>query len=333
MRRWPGSVARSRRFRTCARSWGFTASCARGGRRSSTRTPPRRGSSAGSPRARRACPPWCTPTTATCCAGTSRPAKTAVFRWLETRLATAADALVAVSESVKQDLVGLGIASADKIRVVPLGLDLAHLAGELPRGVLRREAGIPETAPLVGMVGRLVPIKDAPTFLRAARLVAGERRDVRFALVGDGEERPALESLCRELGLDGKVDVLRLEARPRRGLRRPRRGRERLAQRGDAGRAHRGAGGGAAGGGDPRGRHAGPSGRGRARAARPAGGARGPRPGRTRDARRSPRPRALARWPVGSTSSRATRRTAWSATWTRSTASCARRRRRPERTP
>ena len=55
------------------------------------------------------------------------------------------------------------------------------------------------------MVGRLVPIKDAPTFLRAARLVAGEREDARFALVGDGEERPALESLCRELGLDGKV--------------------------------------------------------------------------------------------------------------------------------
>ena len=37
---------------------------------------------------------------------------------------------------------------------------------------------------------------------------------------------------------------------------------------------------------------------------------------------RGPRPRAAARWPVGSTSSRATRRSAWSATWTRSTASC-----------
>ena len=71
------------------------------------------------------------------------PAKTAFFRWLETRLATAADALVAVSEAVKQDLVGLGIARADKIRVVPLGLDLAHLAGDLPRGVLRARGGDP----------------------------------------------------------------------------------------------------------------------------------------------------------------------------------------------
>ena len=129
------------------------------------------------------------------------PAKTALFRRLETWLAALADALVAVSESVRQDLVDLGIARAEKIRVIPLGLDLSHLAGVLPRGALRREAGIPETAPLVGMVGRLAPIKDAPTFLRAAGLVAEERADARFALVGDGEERPALEvgrASCRE---------------------------------------------------------------------------------------------------------------------------------------
>jgi glycosyltransferase involved in cell wall biosynthesis len=133
------------------------------------------------------------------------PATTALFRWLETRLATTADALVAVSESVKQDLVALGIAPAGRIRVIPVGLDLAHLAEGLPRGRLRTEAGIPQGAPFVGMVGRLVPIKDVPTFLRAARIVAEALPEARFALVGDGEERPALEALCRELGLDGKA--------------------------------------------------------------------------------------------------------------------------------
>jgi glycosyltransferase involved in cell wall biosynthesis len=133
------------------------------------------------------------------------PATTALFRWLETRLATTADALVAVSESVKQDLVALGIAPETRIRVIPVGLDLAHLAKGLPRGRLRAEAGIPERAPLVGMVGRLVPIKDVPTFLRAARIVGEAMPEARFALVGDGEERAALESLSRELGLDGKA--------------------------------------------------------------------------------------------------------------------------------
>ena len=136
------------------------------------------------------------------------PPKQALFRRLETMLASAADALVAVSESVKQDLVDLGIAGAAKIRVIPLGLELEALAGELPRGVLRAEAGIAAQAPLVGMVGRLVPIKDVPTFLAAARHVLERRPEVRFALVGDGEERPALEALCGTLGLRDAVHFL-----------------------------------------------------------------------------------------------------------------------------
>jgi len=128
--------------------------------------------------------------------------KEALFRRLETWMARAADALVAVSESVKRDLVELGVAEGARIRVIPLGLELDGLAGgALPRGVLRGEAGIPQGAPLVGMVGRLVPIKDVPTFLHAAREVRAKRPDVRFALVGDGEERDGLEALCRTLGL------------------------------------------------------------------------------------------------------------------------------------
>jgi len=57
----------------------------------------------------------------------------------------------------------------------------------------------------VGMVGRLVPIKDVPTFLRAAALVRQARPDARFALVGDGEERAAIEAACQRLGLGREV--------------------------------------------------------------------------------------------------------------------------------
>ncbi len=133
------------------------------------------------------------------------PAKETVFRRLESLLARSTDTLVAVSEAVKQDLVALGVARAEKIRVIPLGLELAPYAGDLPRGELRREGAIAEGVPLVGMVGRLVPIKDVPTFLAAARIVLEPRPDGRFALVGDGEERPARAALCRSQGLDGAL--------------------------------------------------------------------------------------------------------------------------------
>jgi glycosyltransferase involved in cell wall biosynthesis len=132
------------------------------------------------------------------------PLKTAVFRGLEALMSPLSDALIAVSNAVKQDLVGLGVARAEHIRVVPLGLDLERFAGPLPRGGLRASHW-PKDAPLVGMVGRLVPIKDVPTFLRAAALVKDARPDVRFALVGDGEERRDLELEAARLGLAGLV--------------------------------------------------------------------------------------------------------------------------------
>jgi glycosyltransferase involved in cell wall biosynthesis len=129
------------------------------------------------------------------------PVKTAFFRRLEARLGRLADAIVAVSEAVKQDLVTLGVAAEDRIRVVPLGLDLEPFTAPLRPGALREGWDVPADAPLVGMVGRLVPIKDVPTFLDAARRVREVRPRCRFVLVGDGEERAALETRARELGL------------------------------------------------------------------------------------------------------------------------------------
>lgn len=134
--------------------------------------------------------------------------RTGLFRAIESSLALVSDGLVAVSDSVRDDLVALGVAPPAKMRVMPLGLELGHLAGELPRGQLRAEAGFDEHAPLVGIVGRLVPIKDVSTFLAAARLVVDALPSVRFVVVGDGEERDRLERVARELGLAAVVRFL-----------------------------------------------------------------------------------------------------------------------------
>jgi glycosyltransferase involved in cell wall biosynthesis len=133
------------------------------------------------------------------------PARTAFFRLLERGLAHLTDELVAVSEAVRSDLVELGVAPAGKIRVVPLGLELERLSARTGPGRLRAALAIAPSAPLVGIVGRLVPIKDLPTFLRAAALVVRERPETAFAVVGDGELRAELEALAEQLGLSGKV--------------------------------------------------------------------------------------------------------------------------------
>ena len=132
-------------------------------------------------------------------------AQTAVYRAVERRLARSTRVLIAVSAAVKDDLVALGIAPADRIRVIPLGLELEPLAGALPRGSLRGEAGVPDGAPLVGIVGRLTAIKDVPTFLSAAAQIRARIGEARFAVVGDGELRGELEADAARRGLAGIV--------------------------------------------------------------------------------------------------------------------------------
>ncbi len=126
--------------------------------------------------------------------GYFHPLASLFFRGVERTLAHATDALLTVSESVKEDLVRLGVAPPGRMRVLPLGLDLQPLAGSLPRGTLRREANWSSDSRVVGIVGRLVAIKDVDTFIDAAALLASRTTDIRFAVVGDGEERTRLEA-------------------------------------------------------------------------------------------------------------------------------------------
>jgi glycosyltransferase involved in cell wall biosynthesis len=62
---------------------------------------------------------------------------------------------------------------------------------------------VPDDAPFIGVVGRLVPIKDLGTFLDAAVLLRQQIPAARFALVGDGELRQELEARSAALGLSG----------------------------------------------------------------------------------------------------------------------------------
>jgi glycosyltransferase involved in cell wall biosynthesis len=124
------------------------------------------------------------------------------FTEVERKLARRTDALVAVSAEVRDELVELGVGRPSQFHVIPVGLELApFLALRQASGRLR--AGLrlsPETA-LVGVVGRLVPIKDHLTLFSAMALLPG----VHLAVVGDGEMRSQLEAAADQLGLGGRV--------------------------------------------------------------------------------------------------------------------------------
>lgn len=116
----------------------------------------------------------------------------------ERSLAARTDVLVAVSSQTRDELLSLGIGAPEQFRVIPLGLDLReHLLTARPTGELRSALELPGEVPLIGVVGRLVEIKDLPTLFRALARVG----DCHLAVLGGGPLRGQLEDLALELDI------------------------------------------------------------------------------------------------------------------------------------
>lgn len=129
--------------------------------------------------------------------GYFNPFFTKIFILIEKVLAYFTSKIITVSEEVKKELVGLGIAKAQKIAVIPLGFELERFLG----GPGNDRGG-------VGIVGRLVPVKNHRLFLEAAARIIKEKPQLkaRFKIIGDGELRGDLEEYSRELKIGPWVE-------------------------------------------------------------------------------------------------------------------------------
>jgi glycosyltransferase involved in cell wall biosynthesis len=137
------------------------------------------------------------------------PLRTRAFLAIERWLAPRTTRLIAVSDSVKAEILRFGIGTPERVAVVPLGLELDRFVGCAVReGELRAQLGLDPDTPLIGIVARLAPIKAHDVFLAAASVVAQEMPQSRFVVVGDGECRSTLENLTRRLGLVEHVTFL-----------------------------------------------------------------------------------------------------------------------------
>lgn len=108
----------------------------------------------------------------------------------ERALGRLSDAVVAVSPAVAANLAFHRIGGR-RVRVVPLGLDLAPLMTVPP---LRPTAT--NGRPVVTLVARLVPVKDVPFFFDAVRLLRQRIPDVEIRIAGDGPDRGGLEAMA-----------------------------------------------------------------------------------------------------------------------------------------
>lgn len=103
----------------------------------------------------------------------------------------AADNIVSLYAGARQRQIDDG-APADRTRVIPNGIDLRKYAS-------LRDSRHERPPAVLTLIGRVVPIKDIKTFIRALRIIAGHIPDVQGWIVGPEDQDPEYAAECHAL--------------------------------------------------------------------------------------------------------------------------------------
>lgn len=142
------------------------------------------------------------------------PLKAKFFVLIEKFLGIFTDVVIAISPEQKRELTEeFKIVPPRKCTVIPLGIDFSRLSINQGTGAvsgLRRELGLGSDDILVGIVGRLTPIKNHDMLLEAASRIRKNRPDIKakYIIIGDGELKGSLEKAATLLGINDIVYFL-----------------------------------------------------------------------------------------------------------------------------
>lgn len=136
--------------------------------------------------------------------------KTRGFLEIERFLAKHSNAIISISECQKIELIHkFRLCSPEKIFTVPLGFDLERFNNnrELKRKDFRDKYELDKEV-AIGIIGRLVPIKDHELFLRSVKyLKQNTDKPFKVFITGDGEDRSKLEKLANDLEI-GRENII-----------------------------------------------------------------------------------------------------------------------------
>jgi glycosyltransferase involved in cell wall biosynthesis len=125
----------------------------------------------------------------------------AAFIALDRRLSRHSDAVICVSDSVRDQSLAYRLVPEDKLTVIRNGIDF-DLVLPSESEEFRTQAsrlGLDSARPLIGTVARLDPVKGLPVLLKAAPRIRSQHPAARFVIVGDGPEKAHLVALTQEL--------------------------------------------------------------------------------------------------------------------------------------
>lgn len=136
--------------------------------------------------------------------------KTNIYKKIERNLAKKSTKIIAISEIQKQELSEVyKICSKEKIEVIPLGFDFRKFYENQTekRKDFRKKWKIKDDEIAIGIIGRLVPIKNHVFFINVInKVISKSNTSLRIFVVGDGEEKENIIRKVSAHNLDYSID-------------------------------------------------------------------------------------------------------------------------------
>ena len=127
------------------------------------------------------------------------------MRALQRRFAPWTAKALAVSQAVRGFVIREFAIPPERVDVLYNGLDVDRFQAPDAdaRERVRRELGVDDARPVIGVIGRLITaIKGQDVLLRAMRAILARRPDAVLAIVGDGPDLETCRALAAELGVE-----------------------------------------------------------------------------------------------------------------------------------
>ncbi|MDD5569923.1 MAG: glycosyltransferase [Bacteroidales bacterium] len=131
--------------------------------------------------------------------------KSSFYVNIERQLAKKSTRIIALSEMQKEELVKkYKICKPEKIEIIPLGFDLDKFQENtnFKRESFRKEYNLAYDEIAIGIIGRIVPVKNHIMFIEALKYVLNRTdKKIRVFIIGDGTEKANIELKAKELGI------------------------------------------------------------------------------------------------------------------------------------
>lgn len=116
--------------------------------------------------------------------------------------------VVAVSDHTAEELRTHQKISDRKLVTIPNGIDASAYVGQFDVAAKKRELGLPENGPVIGLAARLAEQKGLIHLLEAMPVLQSRFPDLHLLIAGEGELEASLKQSAVELGVDGQTHFL-----------------------------------------------------------------------------------------------------------------------------